>query len=147
MKTITLCLNPINLNALSRKAILFLVISFSLIACSSDDVFIIENASLGVNVRVTNVSDFYFEDIIVNASTNNANVNFNIENLDVGETTDYRNFAEVFPYPWASLVLDGETLVWHGYTTGLDVPYFEGSFTCFIDVIDGHNQEKSLLVF
>lgn len=88
MKTITLCLNPINLNALSRKAILFLVISFSLIACSSDDVFIIKDASLGVNVRVTNVSDFDFEDIIVNASTNNANVNFNIENLDVGETTD-----------------------------------------------------------
>ncbi|MFO7702943.1 MAG: hypothetical protein R6V37_08160 [Psychroflexus maritimus] len=88
MKTITLCLNPINLNALSRKAILFLVISFSLIACSSDDVFIIKDASLGVNVRVINLSDFDFEDIIVNASTNNANVNFNIENLDVGETTD-----------------------------------------------------------
>lgn len=123
-----------------KKIVVLILVAFAVFACSSDD------DSLGVNVRVANVSDFELEDITVNASTNDANVFFTMEKLSPGEFTEYQNFPEVFPNPWANINVEGETLVWHGFTTGHDVPYFEGNFTCFIDIVEDHNQENSLLL-
>lgn len=124
-----------------KKIIVLILIALVSFSCSSDD------EALGVNVRLVNVSDFNLENISVNASTSNANVVFTREVLASGEATEYVNFPEVFPNPSGEAVVNGETLIWFGLTTGIDTPLFEGDYTCFIDIVDDHNQEKSLLIF
>lgn len=140
MKTITLCLNAINLHVLSRKAILFLVISFSLIACSSDD------EASSVSLQVKNISSLDYEDLRINLSTPNTSARVNLDFLASGEASEIKIFLEIFPFPQAELKLNEQTLVWHGYTTNQDAPLTVGHFDCLIDVVENSRGEPTLLI-
>ncbi|GEM_PF-5640794 len=119
-----------------------IVMVFLLSACSSDD-----DSALGVNLRINNISQFNLTEVNLNASTNSTNVVINLPELGVGQQTDYFNFSEVYPHPWATIEVEGEILTWHGNPISEDAFFLEGNFTCFIDVVRNENQENTLLVF
>ena len=59
---------------------------------------------LGVSIRLTNVSQYDFKNIIVNTST--GDVSF--EDIDSGQSTDYQVFELAYRYAFVELEIDGE---------------------------------------
>ncbi|MDD7913765.1 hypothetical protein [Polaribacter ponticola] len=62
-------------------------------SCDNEDTTLPE-----LNIRVSNVSQFNFENAKIGASTENGNIN--IQKLNSGEITEYKSFnkAQLFPH-------------------------------------------------
>ncbi len=58
-----------------------------------------------VNIRLSNISDLNFENIIVNPGSSE---DVNYGNLDSGMTSDYKNFGKAYRYGFVELTANGE---------------------------------------
>lgn len=122
------------------KKIFILLISLAfLVSCSNDD-----NNEPQVNIRVSNISDFDFENVVVNASTKNANVNMEFELLSSGQMTEYMSFDTANIFPSIELEIDGEIYTIIPYSTGFDQPLEPGNFTYQINADDSQEQYNRL---
>jgi len=90
------------------KNILILFISIAtLFSCSKplnyskDD----ENNPSGLKIRLSNVSQYDFQNIVVNTTT--GDVSFN--NLNSGQETEYKVFDRAYKYAFVELEIDGKT--------------------------------------
>ena len=123
------------------KKILVLIFAICLFSnCSKDD------SNNDVNIRLSNVSDSDFENIIVNTTTGDTNYG----NLKSNQVSEYKNFNKAYRYAYVELNIGGETytiqpidyvgetLLTNGnYTYQLDlVSYEEGFLDLTITLIE-----------
>ena len=84
---------------MNTKFTLILLSIFSLFSCSSDDDSN-TNETTEVNIRLSNTSDFKFE----NATYNN--VNFG--DIEPGEITEYKTFESSYSYGRVIITIEGQ---------------------------------------
>jgi hypothetical protein len=83
------------------KKILILIISITaLFSCLNDD-----NNPSQLKIRLANISQFNFQNIVVNTSTKDVN----FENINAGQKTEYKVFQKAYRYAFVKLEIDGET--------------------------------------
>lgn len=123
------------------KKIVFLLVAVTCLSCISDD-----DISIGVNLRVTNLSDFELEDLTVYTSMFETDDFLSIESLLPGESSNYTYFEEILPQQGVKASVNGETLIRIALISDTDVPLIKGKFSCLIDVVENNNQQNTLLV-
>lgn len=106
------------------KKLFILLISFTtILGCSNDD------DTSSVNIRVSNISEFNFENVVINASTENSNVNLEFDLLNSGELTEFKAFKTALSFPLIELQIDGENYTLFPLTTGFDKILESGNYT------------------
>ena len=119
------------------KKILILIISIStLLACSNDD----DNIASELNIRLSNVSQYDFQNIIVNTSTGNTN----FENISSQGMTNYRTFELAYRYAFVELEIDGETYTLQPIDYVGETPLEYGNYTYEINANDSLEQYGKL---
>ncbi|MFA5656267.1 MAG: hypothetical protein WDA37_05930 [Dysgonamonadaceae bacterium] len=119
------------------KKILILIISIStLISCSSDDV----NNTSELNIRLSIVSQYDFQNIVVNTTTGN----MNFENISSQEMTNYKTFETAYRYAFVELEIDGETYTLQPIDYVGEKPLENGNYTYEIDANDSQEQYGKL---
>ncbi len=83
---------------MKKTLILYLTIII-LFGCSKD------NENNEVKIRLSNISQYDFQNIVVNTTT--GNVNFG--NLSSGQKSEYKEFDKAYRYAFVELEIDGET--------------------------------------
>lgn len=116
------------------RTILILFWVILLTGCSNDD------DVNEVNIRLSNVSDFDFENIVVNTST--GMVNF--EDVTSGEQTEYKTFEKAYRYAFVELEIDGETYTLQPFDYVGEEPLKNGNYTYQIDADVTQEQYGSL---
>ncbi|MFD2098618.1 hypothetical protein [Flagellimonas iocasae] len=116
------------------RTILILFCVILLTGCSNDD------EVNEVNIRLSNVSDFNFENIVINTST--GMVNF--EDIISGEQTDYKTFEKAYRYAFVELEIDGETYTLQPFDYVGEEPLKNGNYTYQIDADVTQEQYGSL---
>jgi hypothetical protein len=113
------------------KKILILIISIStLVSCSSDD----DNNASELNIRLSNISQFDFQNIVVNTTTGNTN----FENISSQQMTNYKTFQTAYRYAFVELQIDGETYTLQPIDYVGETPLENGNYTYQIDVNDSN---------
>ena len=82
------------------KKILILILAISM-SCSGDD----DSNTSELNIRLSNVSPYNFQNIVVNTGTRNTN----FENINSQQKTGYKTFETAYRYAFVELEIDGET--------------------------------------
>ena len=118
------------------RKILVLIISIStLFSCSSDD-----NNTPELNIRLSNVSQFEFQNIVVNTTTGNTN----FENISSQQKTSYKTFQTAYRYAFVELQIDGETYTLQPIDYVGETPLENGNYTYQIDANDSQEQYGKL---
>tara|TARA_B110000285_G_C14559936_1_gene353017 strand:- start:55 stop:438 length:384 start_codon:yes stop_codon:yes gene_type:complete len=119
------------------KKILILIISIStLISCSSDD----DNSTSELNIRLSNISEYDFENIVVNTTTGDTD----FENIGPQEMTSYKTFETAYRYAFVELEIDGETYTLQPIDYVGETPLENGNYTYQIDANDSQEQYSKL---
>ncbi|MCU4156592.1 hypothetical protein J1N10_11445 [Carboxylicivirga sp. A043] len=119
------------------KKILILVISIvAIISCSKDD----NDKTARVMIRLSNVSQYNFQNIIVNTST--GRVNFN--NLTSGQKTPYKDFEKAYSYAFVELEINGKTYTIQPIDWDTESLSANRYYTYQIDANDSQNQYTRL---
>lgn len=87
-----------------KKCISVLVIVFLLISCSNDDSSSNDEES-SVEIRLSNVSAFNFENVMVITTGGDAN----FTTVNSGQATEYILFEKAYRYAFVELEIEGET--------------------------------------
>lgn len=115
----------INFNFQSMKKIIpILLIALLFINCNENE------DTTEVRIRVSNISQFDFSNIIVN--TYNENVSFN--NLNSGEVSDYKTFELAYSYAFIQLESDGNTYTLQPIDFVGETPLTNGNYTYQLDI-------------
>jgi len=122
-----------------KKIFILLISLATLLSCSNDD-----DNEPQVNIRVSNISEFDFENVVVKASTENVNVNMQFELLSSGQMTEYKSFNTANIFPLIELQIDGESYTILPYSTGFDQPLEPGNYTYQINADDSQEQFNRL---
>lgn len=118
------------------KKILILIISITaFISCSKDD----ENSS-GLKIRLSNVSQFDFQNIKVNTSTGNVNYG----NLKAGNKSDYKTFEMAYRYAFIELEINGKIYTLQPIDYVGESPLVDGNYAYQINANDSQNQYQKL---
>ena len=116
------------------KKILILIFSLlSFISCSNDND---DNNTSTVNIRLSNVSQYNYQNIFVNTSTGKTN----FENLNSQEMTNYKSFEKAYFYAFVELEIDGETYTLQPIDYVGETPLKNGYYTYEIDANDSQEQ-------
>ena len=91
---------------------------------------------LGVNIRLTNVSQYDFKNIIINTSTGNTS----FEDIDSGQSTDYQVFDLAYRYAFVELEIDGETFTFQPIDYVGETPLENRLYTYQIDADNSQSQ-------
>jgi hypothetical protein len=119
------------------KKILILIISVSaLISCSSDN----DNNTSEINIRLSNISQFDFLNIVVNTSTGNRN----FENISPQEMTNYKSFETAYRYAFVELEIEGEIYTIQPIDYVGETPLENGNYTYQIDANDSKERYGKL---
>jgi len=119
------------------KKILILIISIStLISCSSDD----DNNTSELNIRLSNVSQYDFQNIVVNTTSGNTS----FENISSEQMTNYKTFETAYRYAFVELEIDGETYTLQPIDYVGETPLENGNYTYQIDANDSQEQYGKL---
>lgn len=119
------------------KKILILIISIStLISCSSDD----DNNTSKLNIRLSNVSQYDFQNIVVNTTSGNTN----FENISPQEMTSYKTFETAYSYAFVELEIDGQIYTLQPIDYVGERPLENGNYTYEIDANDSLEQYEKL---
>jgi major membrane immunogen (membrane-anchored lipoprotein) len=119
------------------KKILILFISIvALFSCSKDD----ENKLSGLNIRLSNVSQYDFKNIVVNTTT--GNVNF--ENLNSGQKSEYKEFDKAYSYAFVELEIDEGTYTIQPIDYVGETLLDNGNYTYQLDANDSNDQYTRL---
>ena len=81
-----------------KKIMILIIIIATLFSCSKD------NVNNKVKIRLSNVSQYNFKNIVVNTTT--GNVNF--EDLESGQKSEYKAFDKAYRYAFVELKIDGK---------------------------------------
>ncbi|WP_348799830.1 hypothetical protein [Flavobacterium adhaerens] len=119
------------------KKFLSFIIFIITISCSNDE----ENTT-SVKIRISNVSPFNFQDIIVNTGSSNGNVNFG--NLEAGEKTVYKEFDSAYAYAFIELEIEGKIYTLQPIDYVGETPLEDGNYTYQIKASDSENQYQKL---
>ncbi len=122
-----------------KKIIILLISIATLLSCSNDD-----NNEPQVNIKVSNISEFDFENVVVRASTENENVNMEFELLSSGQMTEYKSFNTANIFPLIELQIDGKIYTKIPYSTGFDQPLKPGNYIYQINADDSQDQFNRL---
>jgi hypothetical protein len=117
-----------------KKILILVIMAVALLGCSNDD----SNSEL--RIRLSNASNFNFENIKVNTST--GNVNF--ENLSPGQNTAYKIFEEAYAYAFVELQIDGKTYTIQPIDYVGETPLKKGNYTYKITANDSQEQYGKL---
>lgn len=113
-----------------------LIISITVfISCSNDD-----EKSSELKIRLSNVSQFDFQNIKVNTST--GNVSF--ENLKSGKKSDYKVFETAYRYAFIEVQIEGKTYTLQPIDYVGETPLTAGNYTYQINANDSQNQYQKL---
>ena len=117
------------------KKILFLIIAITtLISCSKDD------DKNGLKIRLSNSSQFDYKNIVVDTST--GNVKF--EDINAGQSTEYKVFERAYRYAFIELVIDGEVYTLQPFDYIGETPLKNGNYTYQINASDSQSQYEKL---
>ena len=118
------------------KKVLILIVSISiLISCSND-----EDNSSELKIRLSNVSQFDYQNITVNTST--GNVDF--EDINTEQNTDYKTFETAYRYAFIELEIDGKTYTLQPIDYVGETPLENGNYTYEIDANNSQDQYGKL---
>ncbi len=108
------------------KKILILIFAISLFSnCSEDD------TNNDVNIRLSNVSDSDFENIIVNTTTGDINYG----NLKSREVSEYKNFNKAYRYAYVELNIGEKTYTIQPIDYVGETPLNDGNYTYQLDLV------------
>lgn len=119
------------------KKILLLIVSIStLISCSNDD----DNSATELNIRLSNVSQYTFQNIVVNTTTGDTD----FENIGPQEMSLYKTFETAYRYAFVELEIDGETYTLQPIDYVGETPLENGNYTYQIDANNSQEQYSKL---
>ncbi|WP_428666785.1 hypothetical protein [Runella sp.] len=119
---------------MKKITILFITI-VTLFSCSKD------NVNNKVKIRLSNVSQYNFKNIVVNTTT--GNVNF--EDLEAGQKSKYKDFDKAYRYAFVELKIDGKTYTLQPIDYVGETLLKKGNYTYQIDVNGTINDRYSNL--
>ena len=108
----------------------------SFFSCSNDD----GTRSSEIRIRLSNVSAFTFQNIVVNTTT--GNVGF--ENLNPGQTTNFKTFETAYRYAFVELEIEGKTYTLQPIDYVGETPLENGNYTYQIDANNSQEQYGKL---
>ncbi len=117
------------------KKILILILSISM-SCSGDD----DSNTSELNIRLSNVSPYNFQNIVVNTGTGNTN----FENINSQQKTGYKTFETAYRYAFVELEIDGETYTLQPIDYVGETLLENGNYTYEIDANDSQEQYGKL---
>lgn len=119
------------------KSLFLLIISISgFIGCSNGN----DNNSSELNIRLSNVSQFDFQNIVVNTSTGNTDY----EDIGPQQKTSYKTFQTAYRYAFVELQIDGETYTLQPIDYVGETPLENGNYTYQIDANTSQDQYGKL---
>ena len=119
------------------RKILILFISIStLFGCSSGD----HNNASEINIRLSNVSQYEYKNIVVNTTTGNTN----FENIISQQKTSYKTFKTAYRYAFVELQIDGKTYTLQPIDYVGETPLENGNYTYQINANDSQEQYGKL---
>lgn len=119
-----------------KKTLILIISMVTLISCFNDD----NNKADLLNIRLSNISQFDFENIVVNTSTGNTD----FENISSQQITNYKKFQTAYRYAFVELEIDGETFTLQPIDYVGETPLENGNYTYQIDV-DNSNLSLTLI--
>lgn len=135
--TIQLFYHLVNKTFIMKKILILIVSVAAFISCSKDD----ENSS-ELKIRLSNVSQFDFQNIKVNTASSDGNVNFG--NLKAGIKTNYKGFEFAYSYAFIELQIDGKTYTLQPIDYVGETPLTDGNYTYQINASDSQDQYQKL---
>ncbi len=119
-----------------KKAALFICIVACLLSCAN-------NKDSGVvNIRLSNVSAFDFESIIVDTSTGNTSFG----DLSAGTINEYKEFDLAYRYAFVQVMIDGEAYTLQPIDYVGETPLSGGNYTYQINVDSSESQYTRLIL-
>jgi len=119
------------------KKILILIISITtLLGCSKDN----KDNLYEVKIRLSNVSQYDFQNIVVNTTT--GDVNF--EDLKSGQKSDYKVFDKAYSYAFVELEINGQTYTLQPIDYVGETPLENGNYTYQINANETEEQYTKL---
>jgi hypothetical protein len=119
------------------KKILILIITIATItSCSNND----DNNTSELNIRLSNVSEYNFQNIVVNTTTGNTD----FENIGSQEMTSYKTFETAYRYAFVELEIDGETYTLQPIDYVGETPLENGNYIYEINANDSLEQYGKL---
>lgn len=116
------------------KNITYLFVLFMCFGCSDDD------TSNVLQIRVTNVSQFNYQNIIVNTSGGEQNFG----DIDAGQTSLYKTFDFAYRFAYVELQIDDETFIFQPIDYIDENLLTSGNYTYEISLIDSSDPLSGL---
>ena len=121
---------------MKRVLILLLTIT-SLASCSKDDN---ANNSSELKIRLSNVSQYNFENITVKTHQNDVS----FDDLSSGQKTIYKEFELAYRYAFIKLDINGETYIYQPYDYFGETQLENGNYTYELDLSNSGEQSNQL---
>jgi hypothetical protein len=122
-----------------RKLLILMISIATLFGCSNDDDN--DNTS-GVKIRLSNASQFDFQNIRINTGSSNENVS--LGNLKMAKKTDYKLFESAYRYAFVELEINGKTYTIQPIDYVGETLLEDGNYTYQINANDSQNQYQKL---
>jgi len=119
-----------------NKAKIFIVSLLVMTSCSIFD----GKDSTQVSIRLSNATDFDFQNVIIDTST--GEVNF--ENISSGQKTGYKTVEIAYRYAFVELEIDGKVYTLQPTDYVGETPLKKGNYTYEIDADDSQEQYRKL---
>lgn len=119
-----------------KKLLILTILMTTFFGCSEDD----DLNTFEINIRLSNVSEFKFQNVIVNTST--GNIDFG--NINSRQITEYKTFELAYRYALVELEIDGEIYTLQPIDYFGETPLENGSYTYEIDANDSQEQYEKL---
>jgi hypothetical protein len=107
-----------------KRLILFIVVVFFFSNCTDDDKF------RSVNIRLSNISNFDYKNIIVNTSTGNVAYG----DLNSDKVTEYKTFELAYHYAFIELFINDERFAIQPVDYVGETPLKNGNYTYELDI-------------
>ena len=117
-----------------KKTMILFITIVTLLGCSKD------NENNEVKIRLSNLSQYDFHNIIVNTTT--GYVNF--EDLNSGQKSEYKKFDKAYSYSFVELEIDGETYTLQPIDYVGETLLKNGNYTYQLDANDTYDQYTKL---
>ncbi len=122
-----------------KKLLIGIISIATLLSCSNDED---DKNSSELKIRLSNVSQFDFQNIKVNTASSDGNVNF--ENLKSTKKSDYKEFDSAYRYAFVELEIDGKKYTLQPIDYVGETPLEDGNYTYQINANDSENQQQKL---
>ena len=118
-----------------KKTMILFITIVALFSCSKD------NVNNEVKIRLANVSQYDFQNIVVNTTT--GDVSF--EYLESGQKSEYKDFDKAYRYAFVELEIDGETYILQPIDYVGEALLENGNYTYQIDARDTYDDQYTRL--